>query len=128
MNEREEFLQVFRSAFIKMVERLDSMTESQVLEGIAAVKAARNLYKKELAERFEAITRAGSQERSRIAWAGGGTREEFAGLVSLQAMSHSLQQLQSRAGGRVRPFGTLPFDDLEAALHGRLEELRKGTS
>lgn len=113
MSEREEFFHVFRSAFIKMVERLDTMTESQVLEGIQAVKAARDMYKAAPSERFVPIVQAGSRERPRAARAGRDMREELADLGHLQVLFHSVQKLQSRPGPKARPLGSLPFDPLE---------------
>jgi len=38
MNEREDFLQHFRPVFIEKVERLETMTEAQVLDGLLEVK------------------------------------------------------------------------------------------
>ena len=43
MNEREEFLQNFRPVFIEMVDRFETMTESQVLDGLLKVKVARGI-------------------------------------------------------------------------------------
>jgi hypothetical protein len=126
MNEREEFLQYFRPVFISMVERLDTMTESQVLDGLLEVRAARNLWKEELAERFEEMIQTGPGERPRVAWTEGDTREQLAHLVSIQAFFNSVNKLRSRVGPKAPPLGSRSFDLLEDALNERLESLRKG--
>jgi hypothetical protein len=53
MNEREDFLQHFRPVFIEMVERLDTTTETQVLDGLLEVKAARRIWKEEFTKRIK---------------------------------------------------------------------------
>lgn len=128
MNEREQFLQSFRPAFINIVERLDTMTESQVLDGLLQVRAARNIWKEELADRFDEMTQAGPWERPRVALAKGGTGEQFAHLVSIQAFFNSVDKLRSRAGPKAPPLGSRSFDLLEDALNMRLETLRNGPS
>ena len=125
MNEREEFLQYFRPVFISMVERLDTMTESQVLAGLLEVRAARNVWKEELAERFEEMIQTGPPERPRVAWAKGDTRELLAHLVSIQPFFNSVNKLRSRVGPKAPPLGSRSFDLLEDALNERLESLRK---
>lgn len=128
MNPREEFLENFRSVFISMVDRLDTMTESQVLDGILEVKAARSIYEKEFAERIATLIQSGRSERSRTAWVTPVAREEIASIASLQVLFNSvnkLNELRSRAGAKARPLGTLPFGALEDALNARLESLRK---
>lgn len=128
MNEREEFLQNFRSAFIKMVERLDTMTESQVLDGILLVKASRNIYKEELSEQVGAMNQARLRERPQVPWATRETREALADPGSMHAFSFSVHKLRSRAGAKA-PLGTHnPFNALEAALKERLESLRERPS
>jgi hypothetical protein len=133
MNEREEFLQYFRLVFINIVEQLDTMSESQVLDGLLEVRAARNIWKEELAERFlaerfEEMIQAGPRERLRVASANGDTREQLAHLVSIQAFFTSVNKLRSRAGPNAVPLGSRSFDLLEEALNERLESLRKGLS
>lgn len=132
MNDREEFLQFFRSEFIKMVERLDTMTESQVLDGLLEVRTARKVYEEEFAERIEKMIQPGPRERPQVAMAMGYTREQLAYLVSVQtfwqAFFNSLEKLRSRAGARARSGGTTPFDSLEYALNEQLESLRKRPS
>jgi hypothetical protein len=131
MNEREEFLRQFRSDFINMVDRLESMTESQVLNGILEVKAARRVWEREVAERISALVQAGPSARPRGTLPTQGTREEFAVLSSMQAVynaTNKLNELRMRAGAKVRPVGTLPFAALEDALHDRLASLRNGPS
>ena len=128
MNEREEFLQYFRPVFINIVERLDTMTESQVLAGLLEVRAARNVWKEELTERFEEMIQTGPGERPRVAWAMGDTREQLAHLVSIQAFFNSVNKLRSRVGPKAPPLGSRSFDLLEDALNERLESLRRGPS
>jgi hypothetical protein len=53
MNEREDFLQHFRPVFIETVERLDTMTETQVLDGLLEVKAARRIWKEKSTKRIK---------------------------------------------------------------------------
>ncbi len=127
MNEREVFLQNFRSEFITMVEQIDTMTESQVLNRILEVKAARRIWETEIAERIAALIQSGDDARPRSPLPKRDTREEFAVLSSMQALSNAtnkLRELRLRAGAKVRPVGTLPFGALEDALHDRLESLR----
>ena len=131
MNPREEFLHNFRSVFISMVERLETMTESQVLDGILEVKAARSIYEKEFAERLGTVIHSGPSEGPRRTWATPVPREELASLAALQELFNSvnrLNELRSRVGAKARPLGTLPFGALEDALNARLESLRKRPS
>ncbi len=81
MNEREDFLQHFRPVFIEMVERLETMTEAEVLDGLLEVKAARNIWKEEFAERIEELINAEPRGRPRVPLAGQASRE---GLISVQ--------------------------------------------
>lgn len=126
MNEREEFLRRFRSVFIQMVDRLDTMTEDQVLKGILEVKAARAIHTAELAARMAALIQAGPQQPAGATWTGRSTREELASLASIHTFYTSVQKLQSRAGAKVPTLGPLPFNALENALHERLDSLRNG--
>ncbi len=130
MNEREEFLQYFRPVFIEMVERLETMTGTQVLDGLLEVKVARSIYEEEFAERIKELINAEPRERPRVAWAGRVTREELAYLGSIQAFFNSANKLRSRAGAKVRPLDASPlvFGSLKDALNGRLESLRKRPS
>jgi hypothetical protein len=128
MNEREEFLQFFRLAFVNIVERLDTMTERQVLDRLLEVRAARDIWKEELAERFEEILKAEPGERPRVALAKEGTREQFDHLVSIQAFFNSVNELRSRVGPKAPPLGSRSFDLLEDALKERLDSLRKEPS
>jgi hypothetical protein len=135
MNEREDFLQHFRPVFIEMVERLETMTEAQVLDGLLEVKAARSIWKEEFTERIKELINAEPRGRPRVALAGQATREELISAQnaqsaypgSIQAFFNSANKLNSRAGAKVRPLGALPsaIDSLEDALNERLESLRK---
>ena len=135
MNEREDFLQHFRAVFIEMVERLETMTETQCLDGLLVVKGTRSIWKEEFIERTNELINAEPRERPRVVLAGQATREELisaqraqlAYLGSLQAFFNSAIKLNSRAGTKVRPLGALPsaIDSLEDALKERLESLRK---
>ena len=135
MNEREDFLQHFRPVFIEMVERLDTMTETQALDGLLEVRAARSIWKEEFTERIKELINAEPQERSRVVLAGQATREgmisaqhtQLAYLGSIQAFFNSVHKLNARAGAKVGPPGTLPsaIDSLEDALNERIESLRK---
>jgi hypothetical protein len=131
MNEREEFLRHFTSVFMKMVERLDTMTESQVLNGLLEVEAARRIWKEEFAERIGALIQADDVERPRAALPARDTREEFAYLSSMHAIFNSankLNELRLRVGAKTQPLGTMPFGALQDALNERLESLRRGPS
>jgi hypothetical protein len=129
MNEREEFLQSFRSVFIRIVERLDAMTESEVLSGISEVKAARTIWEKELAERIGALTQADPAQRPRAAFPTREIGNNLAYLVSVHAFVNSVNRLKSRAGAKVRSgHRASPFTSLEDALNERLESLRKRPS
>lgn len=135
MNEREDFLQHFRPVFIEMVERLETMTETQVLDGLLEIKTARTIWKEEFTERIQELIDADPRARPRVVLAGQATREELisaeraqlAYLGSIQAFFNSVNKLNSRAGAKVRPLGALPsaIDSLEDALNQRLESLRK---
>lgn len=133
MNERAEFLERFRAVFIKMVDRLESMTETEALDGLLQVKAARRVYKKEFSERIKAI-QAEPLERHRGSGAPPGILEDaFAHLSSIQVFVNSVNKLRSRLGVSARPvnqhvYATHPsfvFDSLELALSERLEMLRR---
>jgi hypothetical protein len=135
MNERAQFLQYFRSEFIKVVDRLESMTETEVLDGLSQVKAARNIYKEEFSKRIEAIQTEPS-ERHRVAGGTRNLRDEFAYLSSIHVFVNSLNKLRSQVAERARPVGQhgyavhpySVFDPLEAALNERLEALRRRPS
>src|SRR5262249_35011246 len=58
MNQREEFLRYFQSVFAGMVDRIPAMTETEVLDGLRELQAARNIYHEELVERFKTMTEA----------------------------------------------------------------------
>lgn len=129
MNEREDFLRHFVPVFSNMVERLDTMTESQILDGLVEVRTARKVYEEEFAERIEEGLRPGFRTLPQVAMAKGYSREQLVDLFSVQtsfqALVDSLKKLRSRAGARTRSGGTSPFDPLENALNERLESLRK---
>ena len=125
MNEREDFLQYFRSVFIGMVERLETMTETQVLDCLLEVKVARSIYKEELNERIKEMINAEPLDRPRMTWASQNAHEEFASLVSIQAFFNSVNKLKSRAGASVPALGGPSFESLEDALNERLESLRR---
>lgn len=131
MNEREEFLRHFMSVFVEMVERLDRMTESQVLDALVEVQAARRIWKEELAERIGTLMHADDAERPRAALPGRGADEEFAYLSSIQSIFNSANKLNEsrlRAGAKAVPLGALPFGALEDALNERLGSFRNGAS
>jgi hypothetical protein len=119
MNEREEFLQYFQSILARMVEKIETMTESQALDGLREVKAARNIYDEELAERIQTMTDTEVPEGPRevrpretsVAWSW-----PFSMLLTLR--SH----LSSTAR-----YGSPPslLDTIEDALNKRLETLRR---
>ena len=124
MNEREEFLHYFRPVFIKMVDRLETMTESEVLDGLVEVRAARKAYKEEFDRRIEAMIQAGP--RPRVEQGGRDIREALLDLVSTQPFLDSLKKMRLKAGAKPRSgSGISPFDSLENALNDRLESLRK---
>jgi hypothetical protein len=133
MNDRAEFLQRFRALFIKMVDRLESMTETEALDGLRHVKAARIVYKEEFFERIKA-TQAVPPEWYRVAGVRPSSLEDaFAHLSSIQVFVNSVNKLRSRLGVRARPvnqhvYATHPsfvFDSLELALNERIEMLRR---
>jgi hypothetical protein len=125
MNEREEFLQHFRSVFVTIVERLDTMTESQVLDGLLEVKAARSVYKEALTDGIEAMSQARPLERPRFDWAPHDTQEALVHFGSVQSFFSSVHKLKTRAGARALPGRRHPFGSLEDALNERLGSLRK---
>lgn len=106
MNEREEFLQYFQSVFTKMVERIETMTETQVLDGLQEVKAARNIYDEEFSERIQVMIQSQVQERPRVVKAWRNTSEELAYLRSIQAFLNSVNKLRSQLGARARSGGS----------------------
>ena len=128
MNERAEFLQNFRTVFIRMVDRLESMTEAEVLDGLLQVKAARNMYKEEFFEQVKAIQIEPRVRRNAL--------DEFAYLSSVQVFVSSVNKLRSRAAERTRLVdqrvytvsARSVFDSLEVALNERLDALRRGPS
>jgi hypothetical protein len=124
MNEREEFLQYFRSAFVKLVEQLDTMTESEVLDGLLKVRAARSVYKEYLAEGISTM-KARPLQRLPVAWPSQDTNEALVYLGSELAFSNSVNKLRTRAGAKAPPGRRHPFGHLEDALNDRLELLRK---
>jgi len=126
MNERREFLTFFRSEFIKMVDRLDTMTESQVLDGISEVRVARTIWKEEITERIGEMIHAEPRERPKVAGGIPYTREEMEFLISVQAFVNSVNKLRLRAGAKAPPLGGPGFDLLENALNDRLKSLREG--
>lgn len=128
MDERQEFLKYFRSEFIKMVERLDTMTESQVLDGIAEVRAARTLWKEEVTERVAEVTHSEPQKRPKVAGDMPHDREQIEYLISIQAFFSSVNKLRMRTGAKAPPLGGPGFDLLENALNKRLELLKSGPS
>jgi hypothetical protein len=127
MNERKEFLQYFfRSVFTKMVGQLDTMTETQALDGLRELNAARSIYEEEIAERMKMIqTQVGEQPG--IVNVGRNTAEELAYLSSLEPFLNSVNSLRSLLGAKARSGGRPPslFNSLEDALKNRLETLRK---
>lgn len=128
MDERQEFLTYFRSEFIKMVDRLDTMTESQVLDGISEVRTARSIWKEKITERIGEMIHAEPRERPKVAGGMPYAREEIAFLISFQAFFNSVNKLRLRAGAEAPPLGGPGFDLFENALNERLELLRKGPS
>jgi hypothetical protein len=135
MNDRESFLQHFRPVFIEMVDRLETMTESQVLDCLLEVKAARSIWKEEVTERIHELRNIEPLAHPQVRSAGQATRQELinaqraqvAYLGSNQALFNSFNKLNARAGAKVQPMGGFPsaINTLEDALHERLELLRK---
>lgn len=135
MNERTEFLQYFRNVFVTMVDRLEAMTETEVLNGLLQVKIAREVYREEFLERIQAI-QAEPPQRLRAAGAPQNTLDAFAYLSSIHVFVNSLNKLKSHvgqsAGPRDKHVYTGParsiFGSLEVALNDRLETLRRKPS
>jgi len=133
MNEREEFLQYILPVLAEMVERIETMTESQVLDGLRDVKAARSVYVEELAERFKTITQGEALDASRpmkaavSMYQGGFDFSIFLNkLRSQQDFFNAITKLRSQLSSRPRRGGSPPvlFDSIEDALNERLERLR----
>jgi hypothetical protein len=111
-----------------MVDRLESMTEAEVLDGLLQVKAARNMYKEEFFEQVKAIQIEPRVRRNAL--------DEFAYLSSIQVFVSSVNKLRSRAAERTRLVdqrvytvsARSVFDSLEVALNERLDALRRGPS
>jgi len=101
------------------------MTESEVLDGLLEVKAARNVYTEELVEGIETMIQARPLERHRVAWASQDSHEALAYLGSNHAFFKSVNKLRTRAGAKALPGRRHPFGSLEDALNERLESLRK---
>jgi hypothetical protein len=137
MNEREEFLQYFQSVFPRMAERIQTMTESQVLDGLSEVKAARDIYVAELAERFKTMTESQSPGGPHEVKAARdffqreqAFRKSIGKMKSWMAFFNSVEGLRSQQGAGAHAGGSPPalFDTIEEALNQRLETLRrKGT-
>jgi hypothetical protein len=124
MNDREKFLRHFKSVFTDIVERLETMTEGQVLDCLLEVKAARNIYKEEFSDRIDAMVQ--TQPRSLVG--GEGARDVLGFLGSNQVFFNSVEKLRSQARAKARSGGSSHcfFDSLEDALNDRLEALRNG--
>lgn len=110
-----------------MVDRLDTMTESQVVDGISQVRAARQTWNEEITERIGEMIHAEPPERSKVAVGMPYTREETEFLISFQTFFNSVNKLRLRVGAKV-PLGGPGFDLLEDALNERLKSLREGPS
>jgi hypothetical protein len=133
MNEREEFLQYIQSVLAEMVERIETMTESQVLDGLRDIKAARSVYVEELAERFKTMTETEGRNAPREVKAvpnmyreSPDSRNYIQKLRSQQDFFNAITKLRSQLSSRPRPGGSPPvlFDSIEDALKRRLETLR----
>lgn len=124
MNERKEFLQYFRLAFVKLVEQLDTMTENEVLDGLLKVRAALSVYKEELAEEIGTM-KARPVHRLPVAWPSQDANEALVYLGSDLAFFNSVDKLKTRAGAKAPLSRRHPFGHLEDALNERLELLRK---
>ncbi|MGB6193688.1 MAG: hypothetical protein WBF42_14560 [Terracidiphilus sp.] len=126
MNEREEFLEYFRFDFVKIVDRLDTMTESEILDGIAEVQAARAIYEEEFTARKREMIEAGSGQRHLAGGALEDYREAVAELLPIHAFLNSVERLRLRALAK-SPLKRRHdyFGLLEDALNDRLEWLRK---
>jgi hypothetical protein len=114
-----------------MVDRLETMTEDQVLRGLQEVGSARKVWAEEFAQRLEELPQPGPWELPRMRTSPGYTREQLDDLASTQIFFqthlNSLKNLRSQARTRTRSGGISPFDPLEDALNERLESLRKLT-
>lgn len=129
MNEREEFLQYFRPVFTKLVERLETMSEAEVLESLLEVKAAQSIYGEELRERLAETIRARPRAQTHAGWTGRVTREELSELASIQTFFNSVEKLKAKAAAKARPVGRRShFGLLEDALNERLKLLQSGQS
>jgi len=133
MNEREEFLKYIQSVFAGMADRIQTMTESQVLHGLREVKTARQIYKDELVERFKSMTDAEGLDTPFRVKAVRRTYSQDADALNLikkwrtdSAFHISVQKLRSRLSSTATG-GSPPslFDTLEDALNQRLETLRR---
>ena len=123
MDEHEENLEYFRSMFVRIVERIDTMTAREAIEGLREVKAARQAYKAEFAARVEALLQS---ERPQSAWPVRDAVDEFAYLSSLHTFLnsvHAFNEKRAQAGAKTQQLGPVPFTDLERALQERLDSL-----
>ncbi|HMF92628.1 MAG TPA: hypothetical protein VKL40_18435 [Candidatus Angelobacter sp.] len=133
MNEREEFLLYFQSAFAKMVDRIPAMTETEVLDGLRELQAARNIYHEELVERFKTMTEAeapGGEVKAAPSTTSLGFFVPSFIRKSQQDFSNSIDRLRSLLGATARTGGSPPslFDTLEDALNQRLDTLRRNSA
>lgn len=87
MNERAEFLQNIRAVFINMADRLESMTGTEVLDGLSQVKGAQSIYHEERLERTRA-TQTEPRERPRVP--GGRETQWMSVLISAPLRSSSI--------------------------------------
>jgi uncharacterized coiled-coil DUF342 family protein len=103
MNEREQFLQRFQSFFTAYVHRVQKMNETQVLNGLRAMKATRNSYREELAF-LNSVSLAPTEDLG-------------------DEINKLRRQLSSRERAGLNPFFLLDY--IEDALKDRLETLRR---
>jgi hypothetical protein len=103
MNERDEFLRSMQSFFAKYMERIETMSETEVVRALRMFKAARE---------NEAETLSFLKSRS---------------LAPPDDPNDPINELRSELSSKARA-GTNPFalsDSIENALTQRLEKLRK---
>jgi len=103
MNEREQFLQAFLSRFSTYVHRIEKMNETEVLNGLRMMKAARINYREELAF-LNSVSLAPTEDLG-------------------DEISKLRRELTSTERAGFSPFAL--FDYIEDTLKERLEALRK---
>jgi len=103
MNEREQFLQAIQSRMTTYVHRIEKMNETEVLNGLSAMQAARSNYREELAF-LNSVSLAPTEDPG----------DEIGKLR---------QQLTSTERAGLSPFALLDY--IEEALKERLEAFKE---